>query len=337
MNPLISIIVPIYKVEKYIDSCINSILCQKFRDYEVLLIDDGSPDNCLSICNRYAKIDTRIKVVHKANGGLVSARKAGLKECRGKYIMNIDGDDYIAPDLLENLSIIMKTIEPDILSFDYELVDERGEKICEHHDDIDEGLYGRKKIDEILQKAIYDRSSKDHNTGCFTYNIWSKAIKKELLESYQFTVPNKIRMGEDLAVVIPTIENAQTMYISKMVGYRYRQRENSMVRTFNYSETENIYELLEYLHIYLKIVPEENIIAYGVRMLLGQLIKAARTMDSFSTFKVYAGEVLDKSFETYLQEFEQENLMFRRKIRLWIIKKKLWRIFWNIYSKKGQK
>ena len=101
--PLFSIIVPIYKTEAYLHQCVDSILGQTFSDFEVILVDDGSPDGCPAICDEYAAKDPRVRVVHKKNGGLVSARKAGLAECTGKYVMNVDSDDYIDPNLYTHL------------------------------------------------------------------------------------------------------------------------------------------------------------------------------------------------------------------------------------------
>lgn len=103
MTPRISIIVPVYKVEAYLVQCVESIRNQTFENIEIILVDDGSPDNCGDICDEYAKIDKRIRVIHKENGGLSSARNAGLRIAVGEYIGFVDSDDYIAPDMFEKL------------------------------------------------------------------------------------------------------------------------------------------------------------------------------------------------------------------------------------------
>lgn len=97
--PEISIIVPVYKVEKYLDTCVRSILAQTFTDFELILVDDGSPDGCGALCDAYAKEDPRVSVLHKKNGGLSSARNVGIEAAGGKYIGFVDSDDYIAPDM----------------------------------------------------------------------------------------------------------------------------------------------------------------------------------------------------------------------------------------------
>lgn len=108
----ISIIVPIYKIERYLRQCIESILAQTFTDFELLLIDDGSPDECPTICDEYTKKDTRIRVFHKPNGGLTSARNYGLYNAKGEWIMHIDGDDWIEPHTLKNYIMQQLRIMP---------------------------------------------------------------------------------------------------------------------------------------------------------------------------------------------------------------------------------
>ena len=101
--PKISVIIPVYKTEKYLEKCLNSILEQTFRDFEVLLVDDGSPDECAAMCDRYKKVDARVKVFHKENGGLSSARNYGIGKSAGEYLTFVDSDDYVAPEFLEVL------------------------------------------------------------------------------------------------------------------------------------------------------------------------------------------------------------------------------------------
>ena len=112
--PEISIIVPVYKVEKYLDTCVRSILEQTFADFELILVDDGSPDRCGALCDAYAAEDERIIVIHKENGGLSSARNAGIEAARGNYIGFVDSDDSIAPDMYHFLYENMKKEQADL-------------------------------------------------------------------------------------------------------------------------------------------------------------------------------------------------------------------------------
>lgn len=333
MKPLFSIIVPIYLVEKYLDKCISSVLDQQVDNYELILVDDGSPDACPNLCDEYSKKYSNIRVIHKKNEGLVAARKSGLKAAKGKYILSLDGDDYFKKDLLKTLTIIIENYNPDIISFDYDLVSETNEYIGVHHERLNEQLYYRSDIRDILQTAIYDNSENDHNTGCISYSLCFKAIKRSLLIKTQFNVPNQIRMGEDLAVVMPTIEKANSIYFLSFSGYCYRQRDDSMVKTFNYSEDKNIQKLIDFLNDNLTLINKKNINSYAVRMYLGQLIKAAKYIDKYDEFTSYANRLYDDYFIKCLKDFDQPNLMYKRKVRLWVTRKKMWFLFRLVYKK----
>ncbi len=125
--PKVSVIVPVYKVEKYLRKCVDSILNQTFSDFELWLVDDGSPDNCPAICDEYAEKDNRIKVIHKANGGLSDARNAALDVMTGEYVTFVDSDDYIAPDMLETFYDAIVRNNADIAVGNIKGVSENGE------------------------------------------------------------------------------------------------------------------------------------------------------------------------------------------------------------------
>ena len=125
-KPLISIIIPVYKVEKYLEKCIKSVLDQTYKNLQIILVDDGSPDNCGNICDNYAKIDNRIEVIHKENGGLSDARNVGLKKARGKYIGFVDSDDYVSNEMFENMynTLVNNNADVSICNF-YTVIDNK--------------------------------------------------------------------------------------------------------------------------------------------------------------------------------------------------------------------
>lgn len=126
-EPLLSIIVPVYKVEPYLGKCIQSILDQDFDDFELILVDDGSPDRCGAICDEYAQKDDRIKVIHKENGGLSSARNAGLDVVRGTFVSFVDSDDYLSSDFYKaNIAYLQEHSEVDMIVMPIVLVEEKG-------------------------------------------------------------------------------------------------------------------------------------------------------------------------------------------------------------------
>ena len=115
----VSIIVPVYNIENYIRVCVESILAQTYESFELILVDDGSKDNSGILCDEYAAIDSRVKVIHKENGGVSSARNTGLQQAKGKWIMYVDGDDWIEPDMIESLIETAKATEADLVFGDY--------------------------------------------------------------------------------------------------------------------------------------------------------------------------------------------------------------------------
>lgn len=231
---MISIIVPIYKVEKFIIQCVDSILNQSYKDLEIILVDDGSPDNCPNICDEYANMDSRIKVVHKSNGGLMSARQAGLRVATGDYIGFVDGDDWIEPDMYERFANAIEKYCPDIA-------------ICEF-------IYAYPDKDELsiqnlpwpyydkaqLETEIYPQMLFKDEFYRFGINpcCWSKVYKKDILEKNLFNVTTEIKMGEDAAFTYPCLLDADSLaYIHKPL-YHYRNNPESMTNMYD-SDLEN--------------------------------------------------------------------------------------------------
>jgi len=223
-----SVIVPVYKIEQYLPACIESVLNQTFSDFELILVDDGSPDNCPVICDEYARSDNRIKVIHKENGGLVSARRAGIKLAAGDYVFNLDGDDRIEKDALECAYKIIKDTACEMVSFALRWV-KNGHTLKITDDGIDEGLYTKKDI----EKHIFPRLLMDKNMEHLSYSLAGKAIQREFLTPHQLGVSEKISVGEDLCCVLPCYLHVKSVYISKKPVYLYTIREESLTGGFN--------------------------------------------------------------------------------------------------------
>ena len=222
--PLFSVIVPIYKVEAYLPQCIESIMGQTFTDFELILVDDGSPDNCGRICDAYAEQDSRIRVIHKENGGLVSARQEGAKTASGDYVCCIDGDDWIAPDYLQKLSKEATNANSDIICTGMILAysDKQTVKAIA----FPQGCYKRAEIEEKLFPHLIQNA----RAGYFPPTLCAKAIKREIYLPMQLAVDQRIKIGEDGACTIPCIYRAQTLSILSDCLYYYRQNEISMTK-----------------------------------------------------------------------------------------------------------
>lgn len=216
MNSLISVIVPIFKVEEYLSRCVDSILNQTYKNLEIILVDDGSPDNCGKICDDYVDKDNRIKVVHKKNGGLSDARNAGIAVATGEYISFIDSDDYIALDFFETLYNTMQSeksyiVECSVVKF-YE---------DDHFDDFcDNNIINNYNTQEGLSGLISENPFKQH--------VWNKLYKSSLVLDIPFAVG---RLNEDEFWTYQIFGRAKKITRINKTMYYYFQRKGSIMGT----------------------------------------------------------------------------------------------------------
>lgn len=244
-EPLISVLVPIYKIDRYLGICVESLLNQTYKNLEIILVDDGSPDRCPEICDLYASKDERIKVIHKENGGLVSARKAALMAAKGSYIGYVDGDDWVGPGFYHSLYSSIKESDADIAiaGFSRDLFSSTKNIL----NAIPSGVYEGEAHDSIKKQMIADGAFYRH--GITTY-LWNKLFKREVIEKYQMEMDNRITIGEDAATVYPAIMASKKIVITDNCAYHYRQREDSMLKTA--TNHNNEYLKVMYLHDYMK-------------------------------------------------------------------------------------
>lgn len=208
-----SIIVPVYNVEKYLEKCINSILNQSFSDYELILVDDGSTDNSLSICEYFVALNDKVNVIHQNNGGLSSARNVGLNKASGKYIVFIDSDDFVSLNMLSNCYNILSCDEKiDILNFGYRKVTEDGNLICNRSYDKPD-LTVREALIEILM---------DRNINSFA---WSNIYKRELFKDISFPVNTYF---EDKYTTYRIYDRAKKVIVVPEQYYNYLVRPGSI-------------------------------------------------------------------------------------------------------------
>lgn len=221
---LFSVIVPIYNVEAYLPKCIESVLEQTYTEFELILVNDGSTDHCGKICDNYAARDSRIHVIHKENGGLVSARQAGAKAASGDYVCCVDGDDWIASDYLEKFKQELEKFNPEIICVG--MILSYPNRQIEKAIPFQTGFYTRKEIEEKL----FPHLIQNENAGYFPPTLCAKAIKREIYQQMQVSVDPQIKIGEDGACTIPCIYYAQSLSILSDCMYYYRQNEGSMTK-----------------------------------------------------------------------------------------------------------
>lgn len=231
---LITIVVPVYNSQNYLEKCIDSIVGQSYSELEIILVDDGSTDDSPTICDRYMQKDQRIKVIHKENGGLVSSRKAGVKEANGQYIVYVDGDDWIEKDRISRLVCNIIEQKADMVYMSGHIKEFDGYTTIVK-EDVVETVYTGKQIVDSLFSLIVDTNK------CFKYKIlctlWGWAIKKELLQEKQMFVDDRLLMGEDYTCVWLCLLGSESVSIIKEFGYHYRQHSASI--THNLSKYES--------------------------------------------------------------------------------------------------
>jgi len=224
---LISIVVPIYNLDAYLYQCVSSILQQTYKHLEIILVDDGSTDNAIEICELFRKSDSRIQVIAKPNGGLVSARKAGLAASKGDYVYYVDGDDWLDPDCIEQYYHYAKKDDADIVIGNYRR--EFLGNFVTMRNTVPPGFYGREAIEKsILPTMIFDGNFFNH--GIKTYS-WGKLYRRKIVAQLQADVPNEVMIAEDAALVYPAIYQADSVSITDIVGCNYRQRPNSILKS----------------------------------------------------------------------------------------------------------
>lgn len=218
-TPTVSVVVPVYRVEKYLDKCVCSICAQTFADFELILVDDGSPDNCPALCDAWAQKDSRIRVIHQKNGGLSAARNTGIEAALGQYLLFIDSDDYIEPDMLRQLVCAAQRsgAQMTLCSLRYE--DELGIPFL--YPDF-----------SGIQDAILDQDAfwKGYYSSLSTYYVvaWNKLYRRELFDSLRYPVG---KLHEDEYVLQELVDQCDIICCLGYVGYHYVQRSGSITNS----------------------------------------------------------------------------------------------------------
>lgn len=220
MYPAISVVVPVYKAELYLRKCVDSILSQTFSNYELILVDDGSPDSSGAICDEYANLCDKVVVVHKINGGVSSARQCGLDRAKGQYVIHVDPDDWVDSDMLEELYKAAVSNNADML-------------ICDFYEDCN-GIskYVSQQPSSLdHNRVLYDVVYKLHGSCC------NKLVRRELFHKYQISFPEQFSLHEDLYVTIALLkENISVSYLSRaFYHYCIGLNQNSLVKSGNYN------------------------------------------------------------------------------------------------------
>lgn len=225
MDPLVSIVVPIYKVQNYIKKCVDTIINQTYENLEIILVDDGSPDTSGQIADRYAEMDSRVKVIHKENGGLSDARNAGLEVSKGDYICFIDSDDYIELNLIEKTLEIALAHDSDVVVFSLynEVVD---------------------KNEEILLKDSVNINSNDSNSLISVIGYaWNKLYRTSYLKLHNFKFQKGLSLVEDIVFNEKVLTNTKKINYLNIPLYHYLNRSRPTLVKQYYTNSFELHKL----------------------------------------------------------------------------------------------
>lgn len=239
-NPYFSIILPIYNVEKYLRRCVDSIISQNFQDFEIILVDDESPDNCPQICNDLCKSDKRIRVIHKKNEGLGMARNTGINVANGKYIFFVDSDDYILPNLLNDVYHKIEECNPEIVFYGFKRINSKGRVCYESIPKTKKSVYNGKNqiINEIFPDFISTGNEEEKNLSISvcTCCIDTKFLKKNDLKF----VSEKKFISEDIYFYMEMFNYLSKISFINEAYYCYCQNQGSLTSSYKTDRFEKL-------------------------------------------------------------------------------------------------
>ena len=312
---LISVIVPIYNVEKYLPRCIESIINQTYTNLEIILVDDGSPDKCGEICDEYARKDARIKVIHKENGGLSDARNAGIEIAIGQYIAFVDSDDFIASNMYEVLHKNIKETNSDIAITNFYKF-ENEEEIVEIRQEEKIIIYNR----EEMFRHMYDNY-------LLTVVAWNKLYKRQIFKQIRYPVGKII---EDSAIVHYLIDKSTKIVISNLQLYFYYQRTDSIMNTPNLALLDELDFLYDRVKFFEKLQMEdsetynitiENYITKYIELYCKFAEAKKYKKDLYKNYSKKMNELMKKYKFTNIKRKIKFNLFFFSKYLYYFLKK----------------
>lgn len=297
---LLTVIIPVYNRTEYIDKCIESVRGQTYKNLEIILVDDGSTDGSGEICDAYAKKDMRITVIHKKNGGLVSARKSGVNEASGDVVAFVDSDDWIEPDMYEFMMAAYMDGRPDMVTSG--MILDYGEWRETYLDGIEAGKYGKDAIyHKILPHVMYDEKTERRG---ITASLCNKLLDCSRLKNLMDTVDARLTLGEDRVVTYGLIGQADNITVLHGAWYHYVRHGDSMTHTYGFRVFEKIYRFQENLRNVFTD-PEtrrmmKNQMNDSVRELLGDAIKNLFGIDMSPVFFIFPYEHVPKGSKVIL-------------------------------------
>lgn len=267
MQPKVSIIVPIYKVEKYLDKCMQSLINQTLKDIEIIMVDDGSPDRCPQMCDEYAKQDNRVKVIHQKNVGLGYARNSGLDVAFGEYVAFVDSDDFVDTMMFEIMYSRAKKENSDIVYCNHFIYLSNLNQVKEPQKPLvtDTTFRGDEIIDEVLKNMIAS-SPQERSDRKYYMSVWRGIFKRKIVEGLRF-VSEREYLSEDIFFQAEVLQKASVVTIINERLYYYRENEVSLTHKYRKDRILKSIALYEHLNDRLVIAASRNKMEWRERLM----------------------------------------------------------------------
>lgn len=341
----ISVIVPVYNVEKYIHECIDSIINQTLKDLEIILVDDGSPDNCKEILDDYAIKDPRIKVIHKKNAGVSAARNDGLKICTGEYVYIMDSDDYLELDALESMYNNAKITRADVIITDhYTFTNNDNQK--ESHFFSKEFVTNDKNAIIELQKMtlyrLYSPFPTKEYTGLGIGAPWNKLIKRNVIFDNSLEFDSYVRgIYDDGLFSLNVLEYANSVsYIRKMT-YHYRILSTSLIHKYKKDQLEIDRRVFERISVFCKNHSKEEvlrdpyyarIILFWVKSFRTYFFNSSNPTSKSENYKIFVNTLKSNPYITAIKEVDLSMLSKALRTNVRLCRMHLYCIVWLRYK-----
>lgn len=268
MQPKLTVIIPVYKVEKYLKKCLDSVVNQTFRDIEIIIIDDGSPDNCGKICDQYAKGDSRIDVVHKNNGGLCAARNDGIERATGEWITFVDSDDWLDLNYYEDMFNNIKGKQADVYVAGGHIVEYDNRHIIRYncHEDVE--ITTKTETDMLMAKILAPLCGEkaEGKQAASMGSPWDKLYNADFLKKNSLLFDEDSKAWEDLLFNFYVFGKAQKVIMGTNIGYHYRMIGTSITKKFNPEREIINYYFIDKLVNYMKGRERSEIIDKAIKV-----------------------------------------------------------------------
>ncbi|WP_270310107.1 glycosyltransferase family 2 protein [Streptococcus infantarius] len=335
---LVSIIVPVYNVEKYLKRCLDSIINQTYSSIEIILIDDGSTDSSGDICESYARLDSRITVIHKKNAGLGMARNTALDIAKGKYVIFVDSDDYIAPNMLENLYTTLVEAKADTCIGGYQRV--YSDKIEIFENPIKGKIFDKSNILSDVLSKMFGRLN---NNDSLEMSVWKVLFSNELIQTYDIRFPSEREfISEDIIFDTEYYAKANRVVMSSDVGYYYCDNEDSLTTKYNPNRFDlqvklylELIERVKRLKIYEVSIDRLNATLIAVARYSIKLEQKFSFRNGLIQSKRNIKEICQNSvLKNALLCFKPKNVNFQSRVVNWLIKNNCINLlFWVMFIK----